>query len=189
MRKYFFVALLLNISAWAQVWQGEALVSAAREQIGVTVGYDGSYQVLAYPMGDVAQHTGVCTDVVVRALRKQGIDLQKLVHEDMRQHFAVYPKNWGLKKPDRNIDHRRVPNLKTYLRRHAQELAISSEKSAYQAGDIVTWRLPNHLPHIGIVSDKLAEDGTPLIIHNIGGGTKEENMLFLFEITGHYRSR
>lgn len=173
MKKYFFMMSLLSASAWAQNWQAEAeaLVSAAREQIGVTIDYDGSYQKLAYPLGDVAAHTGVCTDVVIRALRKQGIDLQVFVHQDMRAHFALYPKNWGLKQPDRNIDHRRVPNLQTYLRRHAQELPISEEKSAYQAGDIVIWRLPNHLPHIGIVSDKQATDGTPLIIHNIGRGT------------------
>lgn len=112
-----------------------------------------------------------------------------MVHEDMRKHFAQYPKIWGLKRPDRNIDHRRVPNLQTYLRRHAQSLEIPSAAADYQAGDIVTWRLPNHLPHIGIVSERRAADGTPLIIHNIGRGTQEENILFKFDITGHYRSK
>lgn len=189
MKKIFWLLLLASTNLTAQTWQATPLSQAARAQIGITTQYDGSYQTLAYPMGDVAPHTGVCTDVIIRALREQGIDLQKLVHEDMQKHFAQYPKIWGLKRPDRNIDHRRVPNLQTYFRRHAQSLPLSKQAADYQAGDIVTWRLPQNLPHIGIVSERQAADGTPLIIHNIGSGTQEENILFQFEITGHYRSR
>ena len=162
------------------------LVRDARAQIGVTTGYDGSYRTLAYPLGDVPQETGVCTDVVIRALRQQGIDLQQLVHEDMTRHFSAYPKKWGLKRTDRNIDHRRVPNLETWFARHGKSLSLTDPDS-FQPGDIVTWRLPGDLPHIGIVSDRRAADGTPLIIHNIGRGTQEENILNQYPRTAHYR--
>jgi len=162
------------------------LVRDARAQIGVTTGYDGSYRTLAYPLGDVPQETGVCTDVIIRALRQQGIDLQQLVHEDMARHFSAYPKKWGLKRTDRNIDHRRVPNLETWFARHGKSLSLTDPDS-FQPGDIVTWRLPGDLPHIGIVSDRRAADGTPLIIHNIGRGTQEENILNQYPRTAHYR--
>lgn len=162
--------------------------SAAAAQIGVTTGYDPAYVSLSYPKGDLPRHTGVCTDVVIRALRDaHGIDLQEQVHRDMKANFASYPKNWGLKRPDPNIDHRRVPNLRRYFERQGASLPISSEITAYQAGDIVSWNLPGNLTHIGVVSQANAADGTPLIIHNIGRGTREENILFTFEITGHYR--
>ena len=158
----------------------------ARAHIGVTTGYDGSYRTLAYPLGDVPQETGVCTDVVIRALRQQGIDLQQLVHEDMARHFSAYPQKWGLKRTDRNIDHRRVPNLETWFARHGKSLSLTDPDS-FQPGDIVTWRLPGDLPHIGIVSDRRAADGTPLIIHNIGRGAQEENILNQYPRTAHYR--
>lgn len=162
-------------------------VAAARRQIGVTRLYDPAYVVLPYPGGDVPQDRGVCTDVVIRAMREEGIDLQKTVHEDMRGHFALYPKKWGLRRPDRNIDHRRVPNLQTWFARQGWSLTPSRSASAYGPGDLVTWMLPGNLPHIGIVSDRKGMRGTPLIIHNIGSGTREEDILFAYPITGHYR--
>ena len=130
----------------------------------------------------------MCTDVVIRALRKAlDIDLQKLVHEDMRANFSKYPKNWGLSRPDRHIDHRRVPNLKTFFKRRGLSLPVTKDAADYRPGDLVTCTVPPHLPHIMIVSDKTAEDGTPLVIHNIGRGAREENRLFEFPLTGHYR--
>lgn len=164
-----------------------SLPQAAREQVGVTVGYDPAYRRLDYPGGDVDPATGVCTDVVIRAYRVLGVDLQQRVHEDMRQHFDVYPKLWGLHGTDRNIDHRRVPNLQTFFTRHGERLRVTADAEDYQPGDIVTWRLSNGLPHIGLVSDRHSRDGVPLILHNIGAGTQEQDMLFAFEITGHYR--
>lgn len=164
-----------------------SLPDAARAQIGVTVGYDPGYRQLAYPGGDVDQSTGVCTDVVIRAFRALGDDLQVRVHEDMRRHFDAYPKSWGLRGTDRNIDHRRVPNLQTFFTRHGERLPVTADAEDYQPGDIVTWRLSNGLPHIGLVSDRHNRDGVPLILHNIGAGTQEQDLLFAFEITGHYR--
>ena len=116
-----------------------------------------------------------------------GADLQVKVHEDMRRDFAAYPKIWGLKKPDSNIDHRRVPNLRTFLRRAGAEIAVSTSPSSYRAGDLVTWTVPPNLPHIGIVSDRIADAGRPMMVHNIGRGPELEDMLFQFPITGHYR--
>lgn len=164
-------------------------VASARKQVGVTLIYDPAYVRLPYPGGDVPQERGVCTDVVIRALRPQGLDLQKAVHEDMRAHFRLYPKNWGLRAPDRNIDHRRVPNLQTWFVRQGWSLRPTREASSYRPGDLVTWMLPGNLPHIGIVSDRRSVSGTPLIIHNIGRGTREENILFDYPITGHYRPK
>jgi uncharacterized protein YijF (DUF1287 family) len=139
-------------------------------------------------MGDVPDNVGVCTDVVIRSYRGVGIDLQQRVHEDMKANFSRYPQNWGLSRPDSNIDHRRVPNLQTFFKRKGRVLPVSSEADDYQAGDIVTWWLPGNLPHIGIVSDSYVP-GTqrPLIIHNIGRGPKEEDILFVYEISGHFR--
>ncbi|WP_263139597.1 DUF1287 domain-containing protein [Pseudomonas sp. RIT-PI-AD] len=164
-----------------------ALVVAARQQIGVTLGYDPAYRRIAYPQGDVAETTGVCSDVVIRALRRQGLDLQKRVHEDMLGHFAAYPKGWGLKRPDSNIDHRRVPNLMTWFDRQGMALPLETSVDAYRPGDIVTWNLGRGQTHIGLVSDRRSAQGTPLILHNIGRGTREEDILFRFEMTGHYR--
>lgn len=167
-------------------------VAAARTQVGVTVRYDPAYVRLPYPGGDVPEDRGVCTDVVIRALRAEGLDLQKAVHEDMRAHFAAYPNRWGLRAPDRNIDHRRVPNLQVWFERQGWSLpvpqrALAQRASDYRPGDLVTWMLPGHLPHIGIVSDRRSADGTPLILHNIGRGTQEEDILFAYRMTGHYR--
>ncbi|YCH23485.1 DUF1287 domain-containing protein [Pseudomonas sp. D1-3] len=163
------------------------LVNGARQQVGVTLSYDPAYRRIAYPGGDVPMATGVCTDVVIRALRLQGLDLQKAVHEDMAANFSTYPKQWGLKRPDRNIDHRRVPNLMTWFRRQGMALQISRQAADYRAGDIVTWDLGRGQTHIGIVSDRLSAAGEPLILHNIGAGTREEAILFRFPVIGHYR--
>jgi len=162
------------------------LVADARAQIGVTVTYDPTYQKLKYPGGDVPVDKGVCCDVVIRALRKQGTDLQRLVHEDMRANFTRYPSNWGMKSPDANIDHRRVPNLACYFTRQGWSAAITPTPNAYGPGDIVTWDLGHGLTHIGVVSDRLTAKGVPLVIHNIGRGAQEENILFSYTITGHY---
>lgn len=177
---------LLSLQVAAAIEPAE-LVSGAREQVGVTLSYDPAYRRIGYPGGDVPMQTGVCTDVVIRALRLQGLDLQKAVHEDMAANFSAYPKQWGLKRPDRNIDHRRVPNLMTWFRRQGMALAVTREAGAYRAGDIVTWDLGRGQTHIGIVSDRQSATGEPLILHNIGAGTREEAILFRFPITGHYR--
>lgn len=167
------------------------LVVAAEDQIGRTVRYDPSYVGLAYPGGDVPIDRGVCTDVIVRAYRDAfGVDLQKLVHEDMRAHFAAYPKTWGLKKPDRNIDHRRVRNLATYFRRIGTEQPVSNDPTAYLPGNIVAQMLPGNLTHMAIVTDRISADRQrSLVAHNIGAGTRLEDTLFSFEITGHFRYR
>jgi len=183
------VTLLALLSAGVQAaTSATGLVAAARSQVGVTLSYDPRYERLAYPGGDVPIERGVCTDVVVRAYRKLGADLQVLVHKDMQQAWQVYQKNgrWQMKAPDRNIDHRRVPNLATFFGRHGSSLPVSQDGSNYKAGDIVTWMLPGKLTHIGIVSDRQA-GGVPLIIHNIGAGAREDNILFAYPVTGHYR--
>lgn len=189
--RWFSAALLLTLSASAAQADPhaiQALLSAALAQTKQRVAYDGSYRRIAYPGGDVPANIGVCTDVIVRAYRAIGVDLQQRVHEDMRSAFHAYPKLWGLNNPDPNIDHRRVPNLQTYLRRQRAELARSRDANAYRPGDLVTWMLPGNLPHIGIVTDKRSDDGArPLIVHNIGQGPKLEDMLFTYPITGHYR--
>jgi len=164
------------------------IVRAARSQIGKTTSYDPSYVGLSYPGGDVPLEKGVCTDVVIRALRGAvNLDLQKLVHEDMKIEFSAYPNIWGLKKPDPNIDHRRVPNLKTYFNRRGFSLPVTRRADDYLAGDLVTCTVGRNLAHIMVVSDKKTSDGVPFVIHNIGSGTKEEDRLFEFPITGHYR--
>jgi len=166
---------------------GERIVAAARQQIGVTKDYDPAYTTLTYPGGDVPLRTGVCCDVVVRALRSVGLDLQKEVHEDMQKNFASYPQKWGLRGPDKNIDHRRVPNLMYYFERNQISLREKLKMpETYRPGDIVSWDLGNGILHIGIVSDKKA-GGIPLIIHNIGNGAQEEDVLLKFQIIGHYR--
>jgi hypothetical protein len=169
--------------ARAAPWQ-ERLVAAAQAQIGETVIYDPAYVKLGYPGGDVPRERGVCTDVVIRAYRDGlGFDLQKAVHEDMAASFSAYPANWGLTRPDRNIDHRRVPNLQTFL---ARKRARAS--GTWRPGDLVTLMLPGHLPHIGIVSAALSDDGArPLLVHNIGRGTQREDVIGLYPLTGHYR--
>ena len=143
-------------------------------------------------MGDVAPDRGVCADVVVRALRSLEIDLQALVHEDMKASFSAYPRIWGLSRPDPNIDHRRVPNLETYLKRQGARLAPSNDPSDYLPGDIVAWNLrggSGWLPHIGIVTDQISSTGKPMVVHNIGAGPKLEDVLFSWQMTGRYRYR
>ena len=175
----------------AAVAQAGALPEAARSQIGVTVRYDPAYVQLTYPGGDVPADRGVCTDVIIRAFRASAaLDLQKLIHEDMRAHFSAYPHNWGLAKPDKNIDHRRVPNLQTWFTRKGWKIPVSTQAADYLPGDLITCTVPPNLPHIMIVSDKRSDDGTrPLVIHNIGAGTREEDRLFAFPHTGHYRPK
>ena len=175
-------------AARADGFSPEQLITSARAQIGVTLAYDPAYTSLAYPNGDVAQEKGVCTDVIIRAMRAQRIDLQVLLHEDMKRAFSKYPTRWGLKRPDANIDHRRVLNLETFMQRRGKAMAVTQNAGDYRAGDWVTWRVgDDKLPHIGIVSDRQSAAGTPLIIHNIGGGTQEEDVLFAFPIVGHFR--
>ncbi len=164
------------------------LSAAALERTSHPVLYDAAYRVIAYPMGDVPADRGVCADEIIRAYRSLGIDLQRLVHEDMRAHFSAYPRLWGLAGPDPNIDHRRVPNLERFFARHGRTLTLGTSPGEYRPGDLVTWRLGGTLPHIGIVTDRRSEDGArPLIVHNIGAGPKLEDVLFAFPLFGHYR--
>lgn len=150
--------------------------------------YDPQYFVIKYPNGDVPADKGVCTDVVIRAYRKMGIDLQKEVHEDMKSNFSAYPKKWGLKTTDRNIDHRRVPNLIRFFERHHAQLPITNTATDYNYGDIVCWNLGGGFTHIGIVVNKKSKDGKRnLIVHNIGAGQVIEDCLFNYKIIGHYR--
>jgi uncharacterized protein len=182
------VLLFLSLVPLAAQDTGAKIVAAARKQVGVTLSYDPAYVSLSYPGGDVPREKGVCTDVVIRALR-DGLsqDLQKLVHEDMRSNFSTYPKNWGLSRTDKNIDHRRVPNLQIYFKRCGYALAVTKDVAKFQPGDLITCTVPPHLPHVMIVSDKKTDEGVPLVIHNIGAGAREEDVLFTYPLTGHYR--
>ena len=166
------------------------VITAAKMQTTVTRSYDPAYTVIDYPSGDVPRERGVCTDVVIRAFRDGAqVDLQKEVHEDMTRAFAAYPQRWGLSKPDKNIDHRRVPNLMTYFTRQKKSLPITRSGHDYQPGDVVTWDLNGKgLTHIGLVTDEWSEaSGQYKIVHNIGRGAQLEDVLFDWEITGHYR--
>jgi hypothetical protein len=188
------VATLAPVGAQpGRTWPGDGvarLVAAAIEQTTRPVRYDGGYRRIPYPMGDVPAEVGVCTDVVVRAYRTVGVDLQQRVHEDMRAAFTAYPRAWGMARPDPSIDHRRVPNLQTFFTRRGTALTRSNDPSAYQTGDLVTWMLPGNLPHIGVVIDRRSDDRRrPLIVHNIGRGPEIEDALLRFPITGHYRYR
>lgn len=152
--------------------------------------YDPAYVSLKYPNGDVPKNKGVCTDVVIRAYRKVGIDLQKEVHEDMKTHFNLYPnlKKWGLKTTDTNIDHRRVPNLEVFFSRKGVKLAVTGNAKDYKTGELVTWMINDKLPHIGIVTNKKSPDGKrPMIVHNVGAGQVLEDCLFDYTIVGHYK--
>ncbi|MGB1309866.1 MAG: DUF1287 domain-containing protein [Leucothrix sp.] len=174
----------------ANPFMAQQLVAAADERTQHSVVYDGSYQEIGFPWGDVSGSIGVCSDVVVRAYRRLGIDLQHLVNHDMSLNFFAYPSfsQWRLTKPDPNIDHRRVLNLQVFFSRAGQNLPISQYPQDYQPGDLVTWNIRSGMPHIGIVSNRYARDGiTPLIIHNIGKGPVYENVLFEMAITGHFR--
>ena len=191
MKKYTILILIVCLAVFVNAAESgriDDFVEAARSQIGKTRIYDPSYLAIDYPNGDVPIDRGVCTDVIIRALRvAYDYDLQKAVHEDMENDFSKYPQTWGLKRPDRNIDHRRVPNLQTFFERKGWALPLSNQMSKYKAGDIVTCIVPPHLSHIMIVSDRMSRNKIPLVIHNIGSGTQEENLLLEFKLTGHYR--
>ncbi len=184
------LAVLVQNPGMATSWQDQ-LVAAAQLRTSVSVTYDGGYRSIPYPGGDVADDIGVCTDLVVRSYRRLGLDLQKLLHEDMSRHFSDYPSRqiWGLQRPDSNIDHRRVPNLQRYFQRAGAALAVSEQSADYLPGDLVTWMLPGNLPHIGIVSNDFTKPGSSIrkIVHNIGAGPEISDILFKYPITGHYR--
>ena len=164
------------------------LVCSARRQIGVTRTYDPAYVQLDYPMGDIPRDRGVCTDVIIRAYRDAfQIDLQKLVHEDMTETFDSYPAIWGLTRPDRNIDHRRVPNLERFIERFGSALSTPSKVTDWKSGDLYTMRYKGSLPHIGIVSDRTSYSGTPLVIHNMGWGTSEDDIIGRFDFERRFR--
>jgi uncharacterized protein len=168
--------------------QIQRLLDNAQVQIQQTHTYDPAYVPIAYPGGDVPLETGVCTDVVIRAFRGAGVDLQQQVHEDMRQNFSQYPVEWGLSAPDANIDHRRVPNLMRYFERQGKSIALSRNAADYQPGDVVTWDVGGGNWHTGVVSNaKSRLTGQPLIIHNIGAGVRQEDVLFAWQVLGHYR--
>jgi uncharacterized protein YijF (DUF1287 family) len=182
------VFLLSSTGIRAQKLSLSSLPQAAAELSQDAVSYDPSYFSIDYPMGDVPANKGVCTDVVIRAYRKVGLDLQELVHKDMKQNFGAYPQNWGLKKPDSNIDHRRVPNLMCFFTRQKAQLKNSSNANDYQAGDLVCWDLGSGVLHIGIVlKEKNEANNRPLIMHNIGAGQVKEDILFQYAIIGHFR--
>lgn len=166
-----------------------ALVAAAEAQVGVTARYDPAYVALDYPGGDVPRDRCVCTDVVIRALRDGiGLDLQALIHRDMAAHFAEYPQKWGLTRPDRNIDHRRVPNMAAFLTRAGPGLALIDAPADYAPGDIVTSVFPDGQTHVGLVSSRASADGArPLVVHNVGAGSRVEDRLFDWTLTGHFR--
>lgn len=190
MKKIVFILLLLcfNICVSQNDVQIITLSDAALELTKQKVTYDPSYFSIAYPNGDVPANKGVCTDVVIRAYRKLGFDLQKEVHQDMKANFNLYPKIWGLRTTDKNIDHRRVPNLMTFFKRENAEKPITQNPSDYKPGDIVCWNLGGSITHIGIVVNRKSNDGKRyLIVHNIGAGQVLEDCLFNFKIIGHYR--
>jgi uncharacterized protein YijF (DUF1287 family) len=166
---------------------GLRLSRAALERTTHTVRYDPAYVAIPYPGGDVPDGQGVCTDVVVRAYRAVGIDLQKDVHEEMVRAFGAFPTLWGLTRPDPNIDHRRVPNLEVLFARRGTALPVSRDPRDYAPGDLVTWRLGGVLPHIGIVTDRRAPSGRPVVVHNIGDGPRADDVLFAHPLAGHYR--
>ena len=166
----------------------EKLSNAALSIIDPDVIYTPAYVGIKYPNGDVPAKTGVCTDVIIRAYRKLGIDLQKEVHEDMKANFVLYPKTWGLKSTDKNIDHRRVPNLEVFFGRKGEKLKVTQNASEYETGDLVTWMINGKMPHIGIVTHKKSADGKRnLIVHNVEGGQVLEDCLFSWKIVGHFR--
>jgi uncharacterized protein YijF (DUF1287 family) len=183
-------SVLSSLQRPPEPW-AEKLIAAAESQIGVTLIYDPAYVGLRFPGGDVPRERGVCTDVIVRAYRDAfGFDFQKEINSDMKAHFGAYPKKWGHTRPDRNIDHRRVPNLATFFERQGAGLPVSERPGDYLPGDLVAQMLPGNLPHIVIVTHRRSFDGErPMVVHNIGAGTRLEDRLLEFEITGHFRFR
>ncbi|MFI0431021.1 DUF1287 domain-containing protein [Mariniflexile sp. HMF6888] len=190
MRRLFLIIVFFcfNFCVSQKAIQKLNLSQAALELTKQKVTYDPSYFSIPYPNGDVPANKGVCTDVIIRAYRRMGVDLQKEVHEDMKANFKWYPKIWGLKTPDKNIDHRRVPNLMTYFERQGASKPITNNAKDYIPGDVVCWNLSGAITHIGIVVNKKSNDGKRyLIVHNIGAGQVLEDCLFDFKIIGHYR--
>lgn len=187
--KYFIsFTCFLFITAIIEKSFPEKLSDAAITLTKDKVVYDSGYFSISYPNGDVPKGKGVCTDVVIRAYRKLGIDLQKEVHEDMKKNFSKYPQKWGLKKTDPNIDHRRVPNLQVFFTRFGKSLEVTDKASDYKTGDLVTWMINDKMPHIGIVTNRKSADGKRnLIVHNVGAGQVLEDCLFQYKITGHYQ--
>ena len=180
---FFFCSFTIHAQTFANRLSDAALTLTHQNVV-----YDATYFSIPYPNGDVPLGKGVCTDVIIRAYRTLGIDLQREVHEDMKKHFALYPKKWGLKTTDKNIDHRRVPNLMTFFSRHGTVLKISDKNDDFHPGDIVTWDLGNGVTHIGFVVNKKSSDQRRwMIVHNIGGGQELSDCLFKYVITGHYR--
>lgn len=189
MKLLYSLSFLLLIYSWNQEKSfqqklADAAITLTKDQVV----YNGAYVSIPYPNGDVPASQGVCTDVIVRAYRKLGIDLQKEVHIDMKSNFSNYPKTWGLKNTDTNIDHRRVPNLETFFTRKGQKLTISKNAADYKTGEMVTWMIGGKMPHIGIITHLKTRDGKrPLIVHNVGGGQVLEDCLFKYEIVGRYK--
>jgi uncharacterized protein YijF (DUF1287 family) len=186
----FLLIILLVFPSYGQRTFYSDLANSALELTKDNVTYDPSYFSIPYPNGDVPKDKGVCSDVIIRAYRKQGIDLQKEVHEDMKENFHLYPKIWGLNSTDKNIDHRRVPNLMTFFSRKGTELPISNKAEDYLVGDIVCWNLGGSITHIGLVSNVRSKDKKRyLIVHNMGAGQVLQDCLFDYKIIGHYRYR
>ena len=188
--KTFVITFLMciNLAFSQQLLDPLKISDSAIELTNKIVTYDGAYHSIPYPNGDVPDGIGVCTDVVIRTYRSVGLDLQKEVHEDMEVNFELYPKIWGLSKPDSNIDHRRVPNLMTYFKRQGAEIPITDKGKDYLPGDVVSWSLGGGLTHIGVLVNKKSNDNKRfMIVHNIGGGQVLEDCLFNYTITGHYR--
>lgn len=184
---FILVLFLSNLVVVGQNGFNNRLSDAALELTRQKVNYDPAYFNIDYPNGDIPANKGVCTDIVIRAYRKLGIDLQKEVHDDMKANFKKYPQKWGLSGPDKNIDHRRVPNLMVFFQRNGQVKPITNKPADYLPGDLVCWDLGGGITHIGIVVDKKSVDGARnLIVHNIGGGQVLVDCLFEFKIIGHY---
>lgn len=191
MHKQLIVTLVLTLVCFTQILAqdsfAEKLSKAALELTKQKVDYDPQYFSIPYPNGDVPADKGVCTDVVIRAYRKLDIDLQKEVHEDMKANFDLYPKNWGLKKTDKNIDHRRVPNLMKFFSRKGTVKKITDKAEDYVPGDIVCWNLTGAITHVGVVVNKKSPDGKRyMIVHNIGQGQVTDDVLFEYKIIAHY---
>jgi uncharacterized protein YijF (DUF1287 family) len=182
------IFIMISSLTYGQEVGVQILSDAAIELTRQRVTYDPSYFSISYPNGDIPSDKGVCTDVVIRAFRKTGIDLQKEVHEDMKSNFTLYPKNWGLKTTDKNIDHRRVPNLMKFFERKGTVKNKSTNPNDYKPGDIICWNLSGGITHIGIVVDRKSSDKKRyMIVHNIGAGQVLEDCMFDFRIIGHYR--
>lgn len=187
---YFSLFLSTQLFANQSQNKNTQFIQAAINQTKEGVIYNPAYFKIPYPNGDIPAHFGVCTDVVIRAYRKLGIDLQEQVHQDIKANFSIYPakRHWNQNKPDTNIDHRRVPNLQTFFTRKGKKLKVTEKSEDYQPGDLVTWMLDNKLPHIGVVVDQKSKDNQRyLIVHNIGAGPQMEDVLFAYPISGHYR--